>query len=164
MTRETASRQPWSSLRTWLRKPQMVVAGPNTRSRYSTPCSVRTSMMLASVKTSANGSPSLRAKRARTASRLGIESPSAFRGGVLGTELVALLSAAVRRHSLFFAGAAAAETLKLVPFGRHPAGDVAAARHASGTGTGCAGEVHRLPQGSPPRRRRCFFLFHPDDH
>ncbi len=48
----------------------------NTRFRYLTPCSLRTSRMLASVKMSANGSPSLRAKRARTASRLVIEPPS----------------------------------------------------------------------------------------
>src|SRR5262245_26801456 len=69
MTRATASRQLWSSLRTWERKPQRVVAGPNTRSRYSTPCSSSTSRMLAWVKTSANGRPWSRAKRARTASR-----------------------------------------------------------------------------------------------
>ena len=33
MIRDTASRQLWSSLRTWERKPQMVVTGLNTRSR-----------------------------------------------------------------------------------------------------------------------------------
>src|SRR6266852_5022996 len=56
----------------------MVVTGLNTRSRYVTPCSLRTSRMLASVKISAKGSPSLRAKRARTASKLVMElfSPS----------------------------------------------------------------------------------------
>jgi hypothetical protein len=48
----------------------MVVIGPNTRSRYSTWCSSRTSRMLASVKTSANGSPWLLVKRARTVSKL----------------------------------------------------------------------------------------------
>ena len=31
--RETVSRQLWSSLSTWLRKPQIVVTGSNTRSR-----------------------------------------------------------------------------------------------------------------------------------
>src|SRR6516162_6117076 len=54
----------------------MVVTGLNKRSRYWTPCSLRTSWMLGSVKTSAKGSPVLRAKRARTASRFVMESPS----------------------------------------------------------------------------------------
>ena len=70
MMRETASRQLWSSLSTWQRKPQMVVTGLNSRSRYLTPCSSRASRMLASVRTSANGSPWLRAKRARNRSKL----------------------------------------------------------------------------------------------
>src|SRR5262249_24660652 len=69
MIRDTASRQLWSSLRTWLRKPQMVVTGLNSRSRYLTPCSLRASRMLAWVKESANGSPWSRANRARTSCR-----------------------------------------------------------------------------------------------
>jgi hypothetical protein len=43
--------------------------------------------MLASVKTSANGSPSLRAKRLRTASRLVMESPSLFGMGVFSVRV-----------------------------------------------------------------------------
>src|SRR4051794_16429946 len=66
MIRATASRQLWSSLRTWERKPQVVVTGLKTRSRYRTPCSSRASWMRDSVRTSAEGSPSLRAKRARS--------------------------------------------------------------------------------------------------
>ena len=54
----------------------MVVTGLKTRSRYFMPWSLRTSRMLASVKTSAKGNPVLRAKRARTASRFVIELPS----------------------------------------------------------------------------------------
>ena len=50
-----------------------VVTGVNTRSRNVTPCSWRTSRMLAAVKTSAKGSPALRAKRARTAFKLVME-------------------------------------------------------------------------------------------
>ena len=38
----------------------MVVTGLNTRSRYRTPCSSRASWIRASVRTSANGRPSLR--------------------------------------------------------------------------------------------------------
>src|SRR5947209_15699109 len=70
MTRATASRQLWSSLRTWLRKPQMVVTGLNSLSRNWTPCWLRASRMLDSVKESAKGSPWSRAKRARTSSRV----------------------------------------------------------------------------------------------
>src|SRR5262245_796116 len=70
MILETVSRQLWSSLKTWLRKPQMVVTGLNRRSRYRTPCSSRASRMLRWVKESAKGSPWSRAKRARTSSRL----------------------------------------------------------------------------------------------
>ena len=70
MILDTASRQLWSSLRTWLRKPQMVVTGLNTRSRYLMPCSLRASRMLVSLKESAKGSPWSRAKRARTSFRV----------------------------------------------------------------------------------------------
>ena len=63
MILDTASRQLWSSLRTWLRKPQMVVTGLKTRSRYLMPCSLRASRMLSSLKESAKGSPWPRAKR-----------------------------------------------------------------------------------------------------
>src|SRR5262249_21187080 len=73
----TVSRQLWSSLRTWLRKPQRVVTGLNSRSRYLTPCSLRASRMLISLKESAKGSPWSRAKRARTSSRV-------VRGGLKG--------------------------------------------------------------------------------
>src|SRR3974377_1167258 len=66
MILDTASRQLWSSLRTWERKPQMVVTGPNTLSRYLKSCTLRASRMLVSLKESAKGSPWSRAKRART--------------------------------------------------------------------------------------------------
>src|SRR5262249_28825418 len=69
-TRATVSRQLWSSLRTWLRKPQMVVTGLNRRSRYWTPCSLRASRTLRSLKESAKGSPWSRAKRARTSCKV----------------------------------------------------------------------------------------------
>src|SRR5262249_1692212 len=72
-----------SSLRTWERKPQMVVAGVKTRSQYVTPCSSRASRMRGSVRTSANGRPSWRAKRARSCSRLILDSAWAIRGGTL---------------------------------------------------------------------------------
>src|SRR5262249_22434285 len=70
MTRATVSRQLWSSLRTWRRKPQVVVPGRNRRSRYWTPCSWRASRMLRSLKESAKGNPWSRAKRARTSWRV----------------------------------------------------------------------------------------------
>ena len=59
MIRATASRQLWSSPSTWERKPQIVVTGLNTRSRYRTPCSSRASSIRGPVRTSANGRPSL---------------------------------------------------------------------------------------------------------
>src|SRR5262249_56723696 len=70
MIRETASRQLWSALRAWLRKPQRVLTGLNSLSRNGTPCSSRASRMLSSLKESAKGSPWSRAKRARTSSRV----------------------------------------------------------------------------------------------
>ena len=107
MIRDTASRQLWSSLSTWERKPQMVVTGLNTRSRYLTPCSLRTSRMLASVKTSANGRPSL-----REAARHLIQARHEIGFGVSGRDVdvgpVAVSpAAATRRHSLLFAEVAA---------------------------------------------------------
>jgi hypothetical protein len=57
MTLDAVSRQLRSSLRTWLRKPQMVVTGLNRRSRYLTPYWWRASRMLDSVKGSAKGRP-----------------------------------------------------------------------------------------------------------
>src|SRR5262245_15081405 len=86
MIRVTASRQEWSSLRTWERKPQRVVTGLKTRSRYVTPCSSRASWIRASVRTSANARPSLRAKRARSRSRLVLVSARASRGGLIERE------------------------------------------------------------------------------
>src|SRR5262249_33797625 len=80
MIRETASRQLWSALRTWLRKPQRVVTGLNSRSRYWTPCWLRASRRLGSLKDSAKGSPWSRAKRARTSSRV-VMGVSNFWGG-----------------------------------------------------------------------------------
>src|SRR4051812_31130041 len=103
MTRDTVSRQLWSSLRTWLRKPQMVVAGPNTRSRYLTWCSLSTPKMLASVRTPANGSPWFCANRARTVSKLVIEYPSVFRVGIGDVGWGALV-VPTKRPRLFFAG------------------------------------------------------------
>lgn len=52
---------------------------PGCQARNGTPCSLRTSRILASVKMSAKGSPSLRAKRARTASKLDMEPPAGRR-------------------------------------------------------------------------------------
>src|SRR5438477_13165329 len=60
--------------------------------------------MRASVKTSVNGRPSLRAKRARTAFRLVIGSAAASRVvGVRGSRAAARVAVASRSHSLFFA-------------------------------------------------------------
>src|SRR5262249_2764191 len=70
MIRDTVSRQLWSALRAWLRKPQMVVTGLNSLSRYVTACSLRASRMLRSLKESAKGSPWSRAKRARTSCKV----------------------------------------------------------------------------------------------
>src|SRR5260370_24548681 len=70
MILDTASRQLWSPPSTWLRKPQIVVTGLNTRSRYLIPCSLRAARMLRSLKESANGRPWSRAKRARTSFRV----------------------------------------------------------------------------------------------
>jgi hypothetical protein len=70
--------------------------------------------MLASVKTSANGSPSLRAKRARTSCRLVIKKPS-LSGVVIGSpglESPASV-AATNRPGLFFAGTATARATGL---------------------------------------------------
>jgi hypothetical protein len=59
--------------------------------------------MLASVNTSAKGSPSLPAKRARNVSKFVIDVPERRRPWVGG----APVGPATRRHSLFFAGVGA---------------------------------------------------------
>src|SRR5262249_27492292 len=75
MMRDTLSRQLWSSLRTWPRKPHKVVLGLNRRSRYWTPCWSRASRIWRSVNASAKGSPCSRAKRARTSCKVVMEKP-----------------------------------------------------------------------------------------
>src|SRR5262249_39857389 len=87
MILETVSRQLGSSLRTWLRKPQMVVTGLNSRSRSWTPYSWRASRMLGSLRESAKGSPWSRAKRARTSSRvvMGVSNVWGGRGAESGS-------------------------------------------------------------------------------
>jgi hypothetical protein len=62
MTPDIIPRQLQSSLGTWLRKPQMVVTGLKSRSRYLTPYWRRASRMLDSVKGSTKGRPWLHAK------------------------------------------------------------------------------------------------------
>jgi hypothetical protein len=68
--RAPASRPLGSSLRAWLRKPQMVGIGLNSRSRKRTPCSSRAARILARLREAAKGRPWSRAKRARTSSRV----------------------------------------------------------------------------------------------
>src|SRR5262249_54765639 len=106
----------------------MGLTGLNSLSRYSTSCSARTSRMLAWVRTSANGSPWSRAKRARTASSLVIEWPSASGIKVVSA---ALSSAATGRHNLFFAGSAAQRTAYASAI-RHGGGGMAGMGDRSG--------------------------------
>src|SRR5262249_5388241 len=82
LIRDTVSRQLGSALRAWLRKPQRVVAGLNSLSRYLTPCSLSGSRMLDSLKDSEKGSPWSRAKRARISCRLVIYGFKIFLIGV----------------------------------------------------------------------------------
>src|SRR5947207_9318 len=70
MILDTVSRQLWSSLRTWLRKPQIVVPGLNSLAGEVTPGWWRAWRMLSSLKESAKGSPWWRVKRARTCSKV----------------------------------------------------------------------------------------------
>ena len=115
MTRETASRQLWSSLSTWLRKPQMVVNGSNRRLGLDL-VFVEDSQEAGLGQDLGEGSPWLRAKRARTASRFVMESLR-LSGRDTGTEIGRARSAAASgHHSLFFAGQQLKETFKPVPF------------------------------------------------
>src|SRR5260370_32042230 len=101
--------------------------------------------MLASVKTSAKGSPSLRAKRARTISRLVIEPPSVIlscdclswvRVAALALDLAVVPTDAARPHcvpavvKMFEEGAAELETSSLEQLSRPARVDAGTAWHA----------------------------------
>src|SRR5262249_23150599 len=106
-TRTTVSRQLWSSLRTWLRKPQIVVTGLNRRSRYWTPCSLRASRILRSLQESAKSKPWSRAKRARTSCKV------VMVGSQRSWAEVARTQKAPRRHQVRTKGARVANASHL---------------------------------------------------
>src|SRR5438128_7613946 len=143
--RETASRQLWSSLRAWLRKPQMVVIGLNSLSRKRTPCSSRAARILGRLREAAKGRPWSRAKRARTSSRVVIEWPRVA-WGTPGGRVAAAAGDAV----MFRCGAIPArrEWDRLAPsfYARHPYPCAIRPTHEWHKDKGCSVE-HELRNG-----------------